>query len=77
MLILKLIKTINTILQNIATIKTERNSFIHGIWSEPENQENDIHIICSNPKMKFTKEDNGRRWTFGKGKHLLNHLRIK
>lgn len=76
---IKLIKTINikhqyeteiinTILQNIATIKTERNSFIHGIWSEPENKENDIHIICSNPKMKFTKEDNSRRWTFGKGK---------
>lgn len=76
---INLIKTLNIkyqyeteilskILQQIATIKTERNSFIHGIWSEPESKENDIHIYCSNPKMKSTPEENGRSWTFGKSK---------
>ena len=56
---------VNGILNEIKNIKNERNSFIHGIWSEPSKKDNDIHINCSNPKMKFKKEVDGKSWTFG------------
>lgn len=78
---LKLIKTINIkydyekeiltrILNEVSYIKSERNSFIHGIWSEPIANDNDITIHCSNPKMKFEKEPNGKKWSFGHGKSV-------
>ncbi|KKN82559.1 hypothetical protein LCGC14_0308550 [marine sediment metagenome] len=78
---IKLIKTINIkydyekkiltgILNEVSYIKSERNSFIHGIWSEPIVKDNDIIIHCSNPKMKFEKEPNGKRWSFGHGKSV-------
>jgi len=76
---IKLIKTINIrhnyepeilegILDEVSYIKNERNTFIHGIWSEPSKKDNDVIIHCSNPKMKFVKEPDGKRWTFGSGK---------
>lgn len=78
---IKLIKTINIkydyekeilvgILNEVSYIKSERNSFIHGIWSEPIVKDNDIVIYCRNPKMKFEKDPSGKRWTFGKGKSV-------
>ena len=78
---IKLIKTINVryeyepeilkgILSEVSYIKSERNTFIHGIWSEPISKDNDIIIHCSNSKMKFEKESNGKRWTFGSGKSV-------
>ncbi len=77
----KLIKTINIkydyeneilkgILEEVSYIKSERNSFIHGIWSEPISKGNDITIHCSNPKMKFEKQSNGKQWSFGHGKSI-------
>lgn len=78
---IKLIKTINIkydyeneilkdILDEVSYIKAERNSFIHGIWSEPVSKDNDIIIHCSNPKMKFEKQPNGKQWSFGHGKSV-------
>jgi len=78
---IKLIKTINirhnyepeilnAILSEISYIKSERNTFIHGIWSEPSEKDNDIIIYCGNPKMKFTKEPNRKIWSFGNGKEV-------
>lgn len=78
---IKLIKTINIkydyeneilkgILEEVGYIKSERNSFIHGIWSEPVSKDNDIVIYCSNPKMKFEKQPNGKQWSFGRGKSV-------
>lgn len=78
---IKLIKTINIrhnyepeilkgILEEVSYIKSERNSFIHGIWSEPSAKDNDIVIFCSSPKMKFEKEPNGKKWSFGHGKSV-------
>ena len=69
---IKLIKTINIkydyedeilkgILNEVSYIKAEHNSFIHGIWSAPVSKDNDITIYCSNPKMKFEKQPNGKQ----------------
>lgn len=76
---IKLIKTINEkhgyelkildgILSEVSFIKNERNTFIHSIWSEPSKKDNDIIILCSNPKMKLIKEPNRKTWSFGNGK---------
>jgi|SRR5690606_6115282 len=67
---IKFIKTINNkydyereilcgILNEVSYTKTERNSFIHGIWSEPNSKDNDIFIYWSNPKMTFEKGPQG------------------
>ena len=78
---IQIIKTINKkhnyepeilagILNEVSYIKSERNSFIHGIWSEPKAKDNDIIIYCSSPKMKFEEEPNGKKWIFGHGKSV-------
>ncbi len=57
---IQIIKTINKrnnyelkilagILNEVSYIKSERNSFIHGIWSEPKSKEKDVVIYCSSP----------------------------
>lgn len=78
---IQIIKTINKrhnyepeilsgILSEVNYIKSERNSFIHGIWSEPKAKDNDVVVYCSSSKMKLEEEPNGKKWIFGHGKSV-------
>lgn len=47
----------NTAIKNLITkingVKGIRNSFIHGLWEEPYEFENDLMITCVEPKIQY------------------------
>lgn len=45
------VEIINSIIRSIGNIKDKRNLFIHGIWEEPYEFENDIIIKCLEPRL--------------------------
>lgn len=50
---------IQNLIAKIGSIRKERNLFIHGIWGEPFELDDDIFIQCHEPKIQYdnTKED--------------------
>ncbi|MDW3192722.1 MAG: hypothetical protein R8G66_10165 [Cytophagales bacterium] len=60
------------LLNRISNIKSDRNFFIHGIWHDPIEIENDISIVCDNRKIKYrelpTIDGTARSWQFNNPK---------
>jgi len=55
-------ETVKQLIQKISNIKKIRNLFIHGVWSDPIERENDIFIICRESKLDYSeKKENGNR----------------
>ena len=52
-------KYIQNLIANIGRIKKDRNLFIHGIWGEPFEFENDILIQCHDPKIQYESIQEG------------------
>lgn len=52
-------KYIQNLIAKIGSIRKVRNLFIHGIWGEPFEFENDILIQCQEPRIQYDdiKED--------------------
>lgn len=74
-------ETIKKLVQKISNIRKTRNLFIHGVWSEPIEFENDILIVCRESKLDYSKEmENGRvvseYWTSKKSTEFrLSYIR--
>jgi hypothetical protein len=49
---------IKSLTEKIAQIKSKRNLFIHGIWGEPFEYDNDVIISCYEPKLIYDEEIN-------------------
>ncbi|RED92853.1 hypothetical protein [Marinoscillum furvescens] len=58
-------KTMKELLERIAAVKSYRNLFIHGIWGEPYESENDIKIVCEERKIRYQEEQT----EYGTNKH--------
>lgn len=55
-------ETVKKLIQKISSIRKTRNLFIHGVWDEPIEFENDILIICRESKLDYSEErQNGER----------------
>ena len=50
----------NELLERVSSMKSHRNLFIHGIWGEPFESENDIKIVCEERKIKYKEEQTER-----------------
>jgi hypothetical protein len=62
-------KHLKNLLTLIKQVKTDRNLFIHGLWKEPYNSENDIVILCEERKIKYKEEKGvGRNWQYNSHK---------
>lgn len=48
--------TVKTLINKISNIRKTRNLFIHGVWSEPIEFENDIIIVCRESKLDYSEE---------------------
>jgi hypothetical protein len=48
---------LNRIIEKIHLIKKTRNSFIHGVWSKPEESGGEIQIYVSKSKIKFIEDE--------------------
>lgn len=46
-------KYIQDLISKIGSVRKVRNLFIHGIWGEPFEFENDILIQCQEPKIQY------------------------
>lgn len=60
-------EAINNLVIKISNIRRTRNLFVHGLWGEPQEKENDLIIRCDEPKMDYseTRRDGeivGRQW---------------
>ena len=54
--------TVKKLIQKISSIRKTRNLFIHGVWDEPIEFENDILIVCRESKLDYSEErQNGER----------------
>lgn len=47
---------VNELINKILDIKKNRNLFIHGLWGEPIEKDNDWIIRCDQPKIDYTEE---------------------
>ncbi|MDR7132537.1 hypothetical protein J2X69_004910 [Algoriphagus sp. 4150] len=47
---------IKDLLERISSVKSSRNLFIHGIWGEPFESENDIKIVCEEHKIRYQEK---------------------
>jgi len=61
------VEIVKKLIQKISNIRKTRNLFIHGVWDEPIEFENDILIICRESKLDYSEEkENGeiisRQW---------------
>lgn len=55
-------ETTKKLIQKISSIRKTRNLFIHGVWNEPIEFENDILIVCRESKLDYSEErQNGVR----------------
>lgn len=74
-------ETVKKLIQKISNIRKTRNLFIHGVWDEPIEFENDILIICRESKLDYKEEiQNGERvsriWTNNKSTEFrLTYIR--
>ncbi|MFH6989249.1 hypothetical protein ACHRVW_16025 [Flavobacterium collinsii] len=73
-------ETVKKLVEKISNIKKIRNLFIHGVWSDPVERENDIFIICRESKLDYSEKIyNGRRdrmWGSNKSKEFrLSYIR--
>lgn len=48
---------INAIIEKLNPIKQVRNSFIHGVWSEPEEIDGEIHINVLRNKIQYIEDE--------------------
>ena len=53
-------------LEKLGSVKKNRNLFIHGIWSDPYVEENDLMISCTEPKVQLTELAHCRNWSSAK-----------
>lgn len=71
---------IKNLIEKIGHIKGKRNLFIHGIWSEPFESNNDVVISCYEPKLLYEEEKEGDKisklWT-SSNKHEFKLTYIK
>lgn len=61
-------ETVKKLIQKISNVRKTRNLFIHGVWDEPIEFDNDILIVCRESKLDYSEEkENGkiisRQWT--------------
>lgn len=49
-------KQIENLFNKISNLKRTRNLFIHGIWGEPFELDNDLVIICQEAKLDYKEE---------------------
>jgi len=55
-------ETVKKLIQKISNIRKTRNLFIHGVWDDPIEFENDILITCRESKLDYSEEiQNGKR----------------
>ena len=57
---------VSQMLAKLGSVKKNRNLFIHGIWSEPYIEENDLMISCSERKIQHTMLSHGNNWSSAK-----------
>jgi hypothetical protein len=75
------VKTIKGLTDKISNIKKTRNLFIHGVWSEPIEKDNDIIITCRESKLDYWEDfENGirmgRTWCSNKRTEIrLSYMR--
>lgn len=67
---------IQIVIQKISAIRIQRNMFIHGLWGVPTDKDNDIVIICSEPKIVYEEQMNHRKWSSTKN-HVFHLSYIK
>ena len=46
----------------ISSVRKDRNLFIHGLWGEPYIEENDIMVVCSDPRIEFFESGDHKQW---------------
>ena len=49
------VQAMSNLIQQITNIKRKRNLFIHGLWTQPIQKENDIIIKCNDPKLDYSE----------------------
>lgn len=70
------------LINKIGKIQSDRNLFIHGIWSNPIKSENSINIICDEKKIRYNEEKDkvgnviDQTWHFNKN-HIFSLSDIK
>jgi hypothetical protein len=68
--------TIRKLIEKISSIRVNRNLFIHGIWGKPFMAENDLMIICAEPKLLYEENERVRSWASKKNhKFRLPYLK--
>lgn len=73
---------LDNLYKKVDSIRANRNLFIHGIWGEPFETENEIKIVCEERKIKYREELNDKKevtakhWTYNKH-HVFELTTIK
>jgi hypothetical protein len=68
--------TVEKLIGKISSIRGKRNLFIHGIWGKPFISENDLMVICSEPKLLYKENSRGKSWSSKKNHEFrLGYLR--
>jgi hypothetical protein len=70
------------LISQISKIQSDRNLFIHGIWSDPFESENSIEIVCDEKKVRYNEEKDkegiiiDQTWRYNKN-HIFSLNDIK
>lgn len=73
---------ITDLIKQIVKIQSDRNLFIHGIWSAPFESEGTIKIVCDEKKIRYEEKKESRwegldqTWHFNKN-HIFSLSDIK
>ncbi len=65
--------TIEDLIAKIVNIKSRRNLFIHGIWGDPFEFDDDIIITCYEPKLLYKQEHEFGEYTSKTWSSLVQH----
>jgi len=55
--------TVSKLISNISKVRKTRNLFIHGIWSNPEKEGEQVVIQCAEPKILYEEGSYGASWS--------------
>jgi len=53
--------SLSNLISKIGSVRKNRNLFIHGIWGEPFEKENDLMIICREPKILYEEKKDDKK----------------